>query len=76
MNYFSQALGPETIPTYLKARSAEGLKRAMRLNAIKQKGFVNYHAIQWVESEKAWYAWFYINDNSTVDELMRSQASE
>ena len=76
MNYFSQVLGPETTPTFLKARSAEGLKRAMRVNALKQKGFVQYTAIQWVEGERSWYAWFYVSDRSMADELMRSQASE
>lgn len=76
MNYFSSPLGPETIPQFLKARSAEGLRRAMRINATRFKAFITYTSIQWVESEKSWYAWFYMPEKVALEEAMRERAAE
>jgi hypothetical protein len=62
-SYFQNPLGVDTIPKFVTARSPIGLRRAMALNTKKQKGYVQYHHIQWVESEKKWYAWFDVKED-------------
>lgn len=54
--------GPTTllIPHFVKARTAQGLQRACFENNVRLKAYVNYFDIQWVESDKSWYAWYYI----------------
>ena len=56
------------IPQFVKARTAQGLVRACFENNVRLKAFVNYFSIQYVEKDKAWYAWFYldVNNGSTV----------
>lgn len=50
----------DEIPQFLTARTPMGLRRAMLRNNTRQKGFVVYQDIQWVESDRRWYAWFYV----------------
>ena len=58
--------GVATIPNFLRARSANGLRRLMRMNNIRNRGFVHYE-ITWVESEKQWYAWYYVDELKMKD---------
>jgi len=62
MGIMSPRLGIDTIPNFISARTPAGLRRAMLRNNTKQKGYVFYHHIQWVESEKRWYAWFDVKE--------------
>jgi hypothetical protein len=40
----------------------------MRRNNLRRRGFVQYNII-FVESEKLWYAWYYLNEEKmTVEE--------
>jgi hypothetical protein len=54
---YNQSMGMESIPNFLKARSAQGLRRLIRRNNLRLRSFVVYN-IQWVESEKSWFAWY------------------
>lgn len=60
ISYINHGLGLDTIPNYVSARSEFALRRAMFLNNLKHKGFVVYQDIQWVESKKKWFAWYYV----------------
>lgn len=52
--------GPLSAPDFVTAKTPRGLRRAMLRNNIKQKGFVVYEAIQFVDKDGLWYAWFYV----------------
>lgn len=47
------------VPHYVKAKSPDGLIRAMLANNVKLKAFVGYFDIQFVNG--FWYAWFTID---------------
>lgn len=49
----------DTIPNFVKSKSPQGLRRLMRRNNFRFRAFIKYD-IHWVDSEKTWYAWFYI----------------
>lgn len=55
------AASPLLIPHYVKARTPEGLKRAMLQNNLKFKAYCNYSNIQFVDGN--WYAWFTVDLN-------------
>ena len=58
----------ESIPNFIRAKSPQGLRRLMRRNNLRRRGFVQYNII-FVESEKLWYAWYYLNEEKmTVEE--------
>jgi hypothetical protein len=63
---FSRSTSLASLPHFLKAKSAAGLQREMLKNNTKLKCFVNYFNIQWVESEKTWYAWFFFEVTERV----------
>jgi len=52
------AVSLDTIPNFLRARSPRRLRQLMLANNVKHRGFVVYQDIQYVASEKLWYAWF------------------
>lgn len=47
------------VPHYVKAKSPDGLIRAMLANNVKLKAYVGYFDIQFVNGY--WYAWFTID---------------
>ena len=56
------------IPHYLKARSPEGLRRAMLKNNVKWGMIFNYYQI--IFDGKDWWAWFQLDAvESLQDEL-------
>jgi len=60
------------IPHYIKARTSDELMRLMFENNSRLKAFVNYFDIQFVEKEKAWFAWFYLDvSNGTASVTTR-----
>jgi hypothetical protein len=59
VNYIENP-GPLSAPDFITAKTPKGLRRAMLRNNLKQKGFVVYEFIQYVQSDKLWYAWFYV----------------
>lgn len=61
-NLFSPQLGINTIPNFITARTAQGLRRAMLRNNTKHKGFVTYQDIQQLK-DGTWIAWFYVSEN-------------
>jgi hypothetical protein len=54
------------VPHFVKARTAQGLVRACFENNSRLKAFVNYYSIQYVEKDKAWYAWFYLDVSNGI----------
>lgn len=60
--YFTKVLGADHVPNFIKASTASGLRRLMSRNSIRLKGFVQYFDIQYVQDEKAWYAWYFVTD--------------
>lgn len=60
------------IPSYLKARSPQGLRRLMLLNNAKNSTFYEYTNMQWVPDDNGghWYAWYYRDvDTNDVKDL-------
>lgn len=55
------------IPVFITAGSPQGLRRKMFDTNLKLKAFVNYQFIQYVESEKKWYAWFVADESQTEE---------
>lgn len=56
------------IPHFIKARTAQLLMRACFENNAKLKAYVPYFDIQYVEAERAWYAWYFLSlDNRNSD---------
>lgn len=47
------------VPHYVKARSPDGLIRAMLANNVRLKAYVSYTDIQFVNGN--WYAWYTID---------------
>lgn len=47
------------VPHYVKAKTADGLIKAMLANNVKLKSFVGYFDIQFVNGY--WYAWFTVD---------------
>jgi hypothetical protein len=47
----------DKIPSFVKARTPEGLRRVMLINNIKNAMQFVYHDIQFVNG--FWYAWYY-----------------
>jgi hypothetical protein len=47
------------VPHYVRAKSPEGLIRAMLANNVKLKAYVGYFDIQFVNG--FWYAWFTVD---------------
>ena len=59
--------GMDNIPNFLRARSPQGLRRLMRRNNLRLRAFIKYD-IQWVDSEKQWYAWYYVDFERLTDQ--------
>lgn len=59
ISYYEKA-GIDTVPQFIKARSPRRLRQLMLRNNMKHKGFVVYENIQYVDSDKNWYAWYYL----------------
>lgn len=58
-----------TIPTPVKSSTIQGLQRAMLKVNRAYRGFVIYMgAPQWVDKEKAWVVWYYVDQ--TVEEQL------
>ncbi len=69
ISYYESA-GLDTVPQFIKARSPKRLRQLMLSNNTQHKGFVVYQDIQWVQSEKLWYAWYYVKiDESEVSRV-------
>jgi hypothetical protein len=64
-----QQVSLKRIPSYLKARSPQGLRRLMLLNNAKASTFFEYTQIQYISDEKYWYAWYYrdVDTNDITD---------
>lgn len=63
LNYFTSTLGMNHVPSFLRAQTPGGLRKAMlRVNA-KHGGFVKYFDIQYVEKEDRWYAWYFVTED-------------
>jgi len=70
ISYYEKA-GINTVPAFLKAKSAKGLQRIMLLNNQRHKGFVVYQDIQWNATDRSWYAWYYVTkDREEVDKTL------
>lgn len=56
----------QRIPNYLRARSPQGLRRAMLLNNSKTSTFFQYFDIQHVADPQGgyWYAWYFKDVNN------------
>lgn len=61
-SYFQTPLGINHIPNFLRASSPRALRRLMLRNNTRHSGFVKYFNIQYVESDKSWYAWFFVTE--------------
>lgn len=66
ITYFANRGEITTVPNFVTARTANGLRRIMLRTNTRLKGFASFYSIQWVESEKRWYAWF-LEDVSDQD---------
>lgn len=55
-----ESLGIDTIPNFLRSRTANGLRRQMSRNNLRLRAYVEYK-VMWVQSEGVWYAWY--NEN-------------
>lgn len=55
----------DKIPSFVKAKTAQGLRRRMLINNIRHATQFVYHSIQFVNGE--WFAWFYLT--ATISEL-------
>lgn len=55
----------DKIPNFIKAKTAQGLRRHMLINNVQHAKQFVYHDIQFVNGE--WYAWFYLT--ATISEL-------
>jgi hypothetical protein len=53
------ATSAQRIPNFLKARSPQGLRRAMLINNTRNNTFYQYFDIQLNPADGFWYAWFY-----------------
>lgn len=58
------------IPNFLTAVTPLGLRRLMLLNNKKHGAWLKYD-IQYVESQKRWYAWYYAESISNDDPLLK-----
>jgi len=71
--------GPYTLPSFVRAGSPGGLRRAMLSNNVRLGGYVNYFQIvQSIESGKpVWFAWFYevINPDKIVTEDVKGKTN-
>lgn len=63
ISYYNGA-GVNTVPAFLRSKTAAGLQRAMLKNNMKHKGFVVYQDIQFAGG--FWYVWFYINADRMI----------
>lgn len=67
LNYFSKPLGINTIPNFLRASTASGLRRLMAINNRKHSGFIKYFDFQYIEKEGRWYVWYFVSEE--LDQL-------
>ncbi len=49
------------IPNFVTAQTAQGLRRAMMTNNVRNSMQFVYHSIQFVNG--AWFAWYYLDAN-------------
>jgi len=56
------------VPNYVKARSPEGLRRAMLRNNVRIGMQLVYHSIQFTNGE--WVAWFY--EDAKLEEVYKT----
>lgn len=49
------------VPHFIKARTAKDLQQLMLKNNTRLKSYVQYFNIQYVESERAWFAWYFLD---------------
>lgn len=61
------------IPNFIRARSPNGLRRAMVRNNARLGMFVKYFDIQFVNGE--WFAWFFVEIDAN-DEMLKVQTKE
>jgi hypothetical protein len=63
------------IPNFLVAATPLGLRRLMLFNNKKHGAWLKYE-IQWVESKKKWYAWYYAESIRPDDDLLNLDKEE
>ena len=62
-SWFQTPLGPNHIPNFVSAPSAQALRVQMRSVTKKHKAFIVWNDIQWNSTDKRWYAWYYVTDS-------------
>lgn len=70
MSFLAQS---SDIPNFLRARSPQGLRRAMIRNNAKLGMFIKYFDIQFVNGE--WFAWYFVEIDPN-EEMLKVQTEE
>ena len=67
----------ESIPNYITAGSPKGLRVKMLQTAARLGAFVIFQDIQYVVTEKKWYAWYTppINNPEKIDDLFTEETT-
>jgi len=77
LNYFTSPLGINHVPSFLRAKTPLGLRRAMLRTNAKHSGFVKYFDIQYIEKEDRWYAWYFVTeDMDGLQEILNGEQEE
>ena len=65
----------QSYPSFLRARSPQGLQRLMLSNNARFGMFFKYFDIQWHPEEKRWYAWFF-KDFRAVSDMVKGEPNQ